>query len=321
MRTLSPLAFALGVALAAATAAAPAFAEPAAASDVVLLKNGGLLRGTISEYVPGSHVVLVTVAGETKRLGAAEVTYAGPAAGAPGAARGGGRAGPMPLVTVNAAEAPLRLRSDQGDVTFYVRTGESTGSAVTTGFGFGFGSRGSAVMPSTAFTSVHGRSYGRICVAPCEATVPAGSYMLALSKGGGSPIEAEEMVRVNGPSTLQGAYTSYAALRTAGIVVTVASLATGLYLAFTSFDRDAGCDEGDGSCGDVDTGRLLVGAGVVAGGSIVGGILAAKSDEVSIQVLPASAGALPWRAAAGGREPGRAPAAGALPGVSVAMTF
>jgi hypothetical protein len=335
MRTfLISFALAAGVALASTTAAPrPAYAQSAQANDVVMLRGGGLLRGTISEYTPGSHVTIVTVTGDTKRIEAANVTYAGPAANAPGAAKqggggGGGHRGPAG-VTVNAPEAPVQIRSEQDGVTFLVRTGESTGSAVTTGFGMGMGMgmgyggyRGGAMMPSSAFTSVHGRSYGRVCTAPCEATVPAGSYSMALTKGNGAPVEVEEMVQVSGPSTLQGTYTSYAALRTAGTIVSIASVLGGGFLVFTSFDRVEKCD--GAGCRqeiDVDSTKLIVGGVVLIGGAIGGGIMAGKSDEATVRVLPAASGALPGRATAWGSDRSRAPAGGALPGLSVAVTF
>lgn len=331
MRTfVSSLVLAAGVALTSLTAAPrPASAQSAQPNDVVMLKSGGLLRGTISEYVPGSHVTIVTVTGDTKRINASEVTFAGPAEKAPGAGRGGGgrghggHRGPSGM-TVNAPEAPVQLRSEQDGVTFLVRTGESTGSAVTTGFGMGFGYRGSAMMPSTAFTSVHGRSYGRVCTAPCEATVPAGSYSMALTKGNGSPIEVEDMVRVDGPSTLQGTYTSYSALRTAGSVLGIASVVGGIILVFTSFDRVEKCQ--GNVCEDdieVDRTKLIVGGVVLIGGGIAGSVMASKSDEASIRILPAASGALPGRATAwGASDRGRAPAGGtALPGLSLVATF
>jgi hypothetical protein len=331
MRTFfSSLVLAAGVALASLTAAPrPASAQSAQPNDVVMLKSGGLLRGTISEYVPGSHVTIVTVTGDTKRINASEVTFAGPAEKAPGAGRGGGgghghggHRGPSGM-TVNAPEAPVQLRSEQDGVTFLVRTGESTGSAVTTGFGMGFGYRGSAMMPSTAFTSVHGRSYGRVCTAPCEATVPAGSYSMALTKGNGSPIEVEDMVRVDGPSTLQGTYTSYSALRTAGSVLGIVSVVGGIILAVTSFDRVEKCQEN--ICEEdieIDKTRLIASGVVLLGGGIAGSIMANKSDEASIRILPAASGALPSRTTAwGSSDRGRTPASGALPGLSVAVTF
>ncbi len=329
MRTLPSFALAAGVALASLAAAPrPARAQGAQASDVVMLRNGGLLRGTISEYVPGSHVVLVTVAGETKRVGAAELKYAGPAAGAPGAAgpatsQGGGRGG-RGTVTVNAPEVPVRLQANHDEVTFHLRTGESTGSAVTTGFGMGFGYRGGAgAMPSMAITNMHGRSYGRVCTAPCEATAPAGTYSMALSKGNnGTPVETEEMVRIDGPSTLQGTYTSYATLRGVGVAVVVASLIGGGYLIYTSFDSEEVCQ--GGLCADetkVDKTQLIGGSALLIGGTILGSVLSGKSDEASIRVVPAASGALPGRAQTAWASDRARPASGPLPGLSVAVTF
>jgi hypothetical protein len=320
MRTFLSFALATGFTLASLAAPRSAGAQSAQANDVVMLRNGGLLRGTISEYVPGSHVLMVTVTGETKRIKAAEVSYAGPSSGAPNAAPNGGRNRPS-LVTVNAAEAPVKLRSEQPEVTFYLRTGESMGSAVTTGFGMGYGYRGASMMPSTAFTSVRGRSYGRVCTAPCEATVAAGSYSMALSKGNGSPIEAEELVRVDGPSTLQGTYTSYAGLRVAGFAVGLASIIAGGYLVISSFGTKDVC-EGNfcQSEVDVDTTRLVLGSVVLVGGSIAGSVMAGKSDETSIRVLPAASGALPGRGSVAASDRQRA-GSGPVPGVSVALSF
>jgi hypothetical protein len=49
-----------------------------AAPDAVKLKNGGLLRGTISELIPGKSVVLITATGEVRTIPMEEVEYAGP---------------------------------------------------------------------------------------------------------------------------------------------------------------------------------------------------------------------------------------------------
>jgi hypothetical protein len=47
------------------------------APDVVRLKNGGLLRGTISELVPGDFVSIVLITGESRKVPYADVQYAG----------------------------------------------------------------------------------------------------------------------------------------------------------------------------------------------------------------------------------------------------
>lgn len=58
-----------------AAPAAPAAIPP----DVVLQKDGGMLRGTISELIPGDVVVITLSSGEQRRIAMANVEYAGPA--------------------------------------------------------------------------------------------------------------------------------------------------------------------------------------------------------------------------------------------------
>src|SRR5262245_37595241 len=53
--------------------------------DVVLLKNGGMLRGTISELVPGEFVAITIGSGEVRKLPMSDVRYAGPASQMPAA--------------------------------------------------------------------------------------------------------------------------------------------------------------------------------------------------------------------------------------------
>lgn len=314
---------ALGTGAAATSVSTQAHAQQtqAAPPDVVKLKNGGILRGTIAELVPGGTVTIVTMTGETKKIPMAEVQYAGPAAGMPGAAPPATPApasGPRPLIQVNGRDAPLYLRSSQSEVTFYMRTSTSEGSSVSTGAMVG--SRGfGAVGGGTSVFS--GRTYARICTAPCEATVPAGQYTLALSKGTGNPVEDEQLVRVDGPATLAGKYTSYAGLRAAGFVITLASVVTGFYLIFTSFGKEE-CDAATNVCDrKVDQSRLFTGLGVTIGGAIIGGIMGSKGDDAEIRVIPGATGAIAPRNALWANERGAAAVSAPLPGLTLAATF
>jgi hypothetical protein len=63
----------LGLAL---TLSSQTFAAPP--SDLVRLKNGGMVRGSIIELVPGSFVVVELKNGETRRFEMNDVEYAGP---------------------------------------------------------------------------------------------------------------------------------------------------------------------------------------------------------------------------------------------------
>ena len=297
---------------------AVAFASPAAAQqgvppDVVMMKNGGVLRGTIAELNPQGSVTIVTITGDKRVIAMGEVSYAGPSASMPGASApppASAAGGPKPLIQLNARDAPLHLRATQPEITFHLKMTDSTGTTV--GVGAGFGARSSMGFGGVA--SFSGRTYARICTAPCDATLPAGQYTLALSRGNGQPIETDGMTGFNGPATLQGRYTSYAALRTTGIVVTIAAIVAGGYLAITAVHS---CTDTDPSCDQVDKGRLLTGAGILIGGSIIGAIMSSKSDESDIAVLPAATGGLALPKAAIVAERG----AGTVPGMTLSGRF
>ncbi len=190
--------------------AAPAPAAGVAAKDLVLLKNGGMLRGTISELVPDDYVVVVTVAGETKRYPMSQVRYAGPAERAPD---GGGEAPPAqssagkrpdevrPAITVQAGEARVRLVSDPPGQTFYKRV--------------------STAMIVGAHSGIRAAGYDEICTAPCQATLPSGTHTLAMSEPGGGPAEAEPVTLPEGSSVLRGEYHSRKGLRVAGWITLI----------------------------------------------------------------------------------------------------
>src|SRR3954469_19088327 len=130
------------------SAALPAYAEgggsqaseASEAKDVVRLKNGGLLRGTISELNPGQSVTIVTAAGKTRELPMSDVGYAGPAARDPGADAKPGSESEYgyltgdasktePAVTVIGQRADLRLTGETAGITFH----RQAGSAVAIG--------------------------------------------------------------------------------------------------------------------------------------------------------------------------------------------
>src|SRR5688572_18527288 len=66
-------------------ATAPVAPASAVGADVVHLNNGGMVRGSVSEYLPGSHVVIMTATGESMRFTAAEIASVNVGAGTPAA--------------------------------------------------------------------------------------------------------------------------------------------------------------------------------------------------------------------------------------------
>jgi hypothetical protein len=282
---------------------APPAAAPSAspAPDVVRLKNGGLLRGTIAELEPGKQVTIVLVTGDRRTVSMDEVQYAGAASEAPKPADAAAPpAAPAPstatdnavrpLVTVRAAEARLQLRAAEPDTTFYVRTAVAGGT--------------------------HGSiyAYDRICTAPCEASMPAGSYEMALSQRGGAVRGAPAPVAFQGESTLQGSFESRMGLRMLGLGIAIAGGAGGIYLMSSATSTHQSCTSYGTASGstatscydlpETDATQAIIGS-TVAIASVTTGVLMMIfiKDKAIISVspgAPASGAATPRKDVASG---------------------
>lgn len=258
--------------------ARPASAEPAAAPptapsvpDIVVLNDGSMFRGTISEKT-AEHVEILLVSGKLRTFAISEVRFAGPSSNyeaippKPDSESGAApdskpQKGPdvVPMVTVRAQEARLSLRSMPPEVTFYRRS--ATAEAI-----LGGGS-------NTAVARAVG--YDEMCTAPCEVAMPAGRHQLALSFDGGTPVNAPSVLVVGGNSTLNARYESHQGTRTVGTVVGLASLIIGPIIIISAADDP-----------QFSTATLLLGSGVMVGGTIVGVALRAADDEANIEVVP-----------------------------------
>jgi hypothetical protein len=252
---------------------------------VVRLSNGGILRGTVTEYLPGSHVVIVTAAGESKRFAAAEIASvttgdappAAPAApvlpvepqAAPAsvAAPVAPVAAPPPVTTpglqtravVHAGDARFRFESHEPGLTLHLRTGTAISS------------RGVAAT-----------GYEPICAAPCEASLPAGTHEFGISLGGGLPVGVSDPLRLNGGETLDGFMGSRKKLRMAVLAAGGLIAVTGLVLILKnpkSFNEDSTTET-----------RRNAGFGVAFGGIFfgVGGLVLIR-DKPVLRVRPAAA--------------------------------
>jgi hypothetical protein len=302
-----------------AFAEAPATAAPAAESapsansgaDIVRLKNGGVVRGKISELLPGSSVTIVSASGKTHEFQMTEVSYAGPESQDPTAAAAPAAPPPpappkpkpaaasewsnqssndaKPYVTVHGAQANLHLESDPPGLTFH----REASSAIA------FGRGGVA----------HATGYERLCTSPCDISLPAGTETLALSKDGKSPVEAGSVSFPAGDSQILGSYQSNTGIRVAGVVIIVASAVAGGALIFTS-SKDGSCDSYGYCSKTLDTTQLALGTVVLAGGSLLGIGLVMVSDSGSVQVAPRGQTPLP--------EPN---ARLRLPGLALRSTF
>jgi hypothetical protein len=258
------------------TAETPSDAATGASAplDVVLLKDGGMVRGTIAEIVAGEQVTILTMAGKTRTFMMTEVAYAGPASKMPSQEP---KAKPdpepnevsrdkvKPLVTVHGKEANLSLVGKGSGITFHRRSA----SAIGTG--------------GTAF------GYDVMCTAPCDVSVPSGTYRLGLSHKGGGAVEVEEDVVVSsGHSTIEGEYIDRSGTRTLGWVVFGASLAS--FMVVPGLFETEECEDRPYSgrqCKDVipDTG-WIVGGAVSLGGMIASMFMTLTPDQARISVSP-----------------------------------
>jgi hypothetical protein len=288
------------VALAGALPVSSAFAQdqtaaaaPAMPADVVKLKDGSMYRGAIMELVAGDHVDLRLASGELKRFAMSDVKYAGAAASevtAPpraepppperGTEHAAGPAPIRPLVTLEAEAAKVHFVGDSPEIDFHIRTGEATVG------GWGWGAHGGFAYGG----SVH--SFDHICTAPCDVTLPKGRHRLALSQGGRTPIEFNEAIDIEGPSTVRGTYVSYHGTRMGGVVIMVVGGLVGLGVMYAGMARtkqDCSVPSITGSCSnlpDVDMGMVFGGLGIATASTLIGLILVFKHDEATIEVTP-----------------------------------
>lgn len=259
----------LGQAQAEETAAAPS-GDAAGAKDIVRLKNGGLVRGTIGELMPGESVTITTTAGKTREFPMAEVDYAGPAdkdptAGAEPATAA--QAAPAtktarPYVTVKGEIARLHLVSDPVGLTFHRKSGSATSG------------------------EVQAAGFDRLCTAPCDIEIPAGTEELSLSKPDKDPNKPKSVTLPAGDSELVGTYESNAGARIAGFILMIGGAGLGTFLLIKSLPSDG--DDG------VNTGLLIPAVALTVGGSIGGAVLMMQKDSSSFEVRRKDAAELSW---------------------------
>ncbi len=274
-----------------ASADVPAAPSSAATSfpDVIMLKDGNMVRGTIVELDKTKEVTIQTPTGKTRTIPMTEVEYAGPEANRPRAAAAPPALPPPPpppqvasrpqppVQPVGRAEVPVRFTANMPNVTLHVRTGSSVANT------YGFTSRGTMMSGVSV-----GRAYADVCVAPCETSLPVGSLPLALSYRDGNPIEASGAIPVRGPSRIHGEYTSYAGTRLAGLFTMLGGAIAGTIILVTA----RGPDDRYGQPTYNNT-QAIPGAIVLFGGVLVGTILMFKRDEIQIGIAPLAAPAAP----------------------------
>lgn len=212
--------------------------------DVVRLRDGGLFRGTISQYEPGRHVVIVLPNGEERRFEAAQIEFAGPAAEMPApsapaptpappaqAPAPPAQGPPAPLVVQIAPPLafPVRFESERPQLQIFRIVGAEQRLRVTaTQYG------ASSYLESNAI-------FERVCTTPCEVPFLPGFYGLGVSGGGGIVRPGDPALHVAGPTRVHVAWTDRELMRIIGFAVAIAGGvlgAAGLIGGLTAFVQD-----------------------------------------------------------------------------------
>jgi hypothetical protein len=254
-----------------ASAAEPT-ADPTIA-DVVELRSGLVLRGTIVERDPNGVVVIRTATGALRSFPMGEVTYAGPA----------DKSAPMPSHGTRNTAGPR----DEGEGEGELVSVELVASNPNASF---------HVRNATAFSGGYAAvGYKPLCSSPCKTRLPVGVVNLAVSEGKGLPVESSEVLRLEGPSRVDTDYDARSGRRALGWTMLLggaALMATGPLLARSEY-QDCKSYGGSPSCvtrHDTDT-DVLVGTGVGGGLlMIVGSFLALAPPSVRFHVTPLARG-------------------------------
>jgi hypothetical protein len=253
---------------------APQEAAPVG-TDVVKLLDGSVYRGTIVEFVPRDHVTLRIATGEVRRFRMADVYYQGDEATQPGRTPNAPQRQTRAPAARERAESedgvPVHVVSNDPDLALLVESSQATAGYLTA------------------------KGYRDVCIAPCGAVLPAGTYHMALSSHGGRPVAVSEPVQIEGPSTLQTSYESRAGTRAAGIVITALGGATGLVLIIAGeLHTTNECTAGSDSCTfptlSPDTGLMLAGVATLVVGTLIGVTLILQHDQSTVQVVPLQEG-------------------------------
>jgi hypothetical protein len=285
-------------------------AQVVAPPDVIRLKSGGMVRGTVVRAVPGSPYKIQLADGTFMEIAEADVASVGPgeakakpaaaaplgagpptpAAGADAPVLGGliestPQAPPLPPPPPHAGEpvavgiggatayvpqVRLRLSAFDPGATFSLLTDTTDFRAA--GLAVGRGGPVPVAMGGTA------ENFQRLCTAPCEVSLPRGVHKLALTLPDGRMARTESLI-LERDSGVEARYVSKAGVRTAGWIILLGGTLLGTLMIF---HNEEDCDGFD-IC-ELEF-PLLVPGTILATASIVTGmVMALQFDRVDAQV-------------------------------------
>jgi hypothetical protein len=247
------------------------------APDIVRLRNGGILRGTISELVPGDYVTLVLITGETRKVAYSDVLYAGVAnaeAGAPPApVAPASIAPPSPAASARAGSAAASPAIPSGGTQPFavLHADESIVSVVSKRDGITLSRRSGSASGSAGRYRAEVTGYDELCTTPCQISLPAGTHTFAVAKPGGKPLEADPVTLPSGKATMTVSVIDRTAARVGLGVLGAAGLISGFALVLSDSGGSAGSPDivGPLVLGALGTGVLVLAFGISDGASVV----------------------------------------------------
>ena len=262
------------------------------------------MRGAIMATDENGSVRFLNPEGETKTYTKNEYDYAGSASGAPAVAAGAkandqavavdsSKSKAAKSETTNAStqrntraltndrESEVRLTSNIPNVTFFVKSSESTVAAS------GFATNG---MLFTVTGTVG--TFNRLCSAPCTANLRNGTYLLGLSLDGGEVVPVSSSVTVNQYTTLNGNYSSNFTARLVTRIAGTGLLVGGVILTFIGLSHEEKQCFGTVCTDTIKADSTQVFAGVTMAVVGVCGLIVAQwllTDSAEIEVSQRSA--------------------------------
>lgn len=247
-----------------------ALAQSAAPPDVVVLKDGSRYRGTIAELIKNGPVTIVLITGETRKLKAADISYAGPSANEPGASTPSSSAAAEapwpPVVSAEAPVVPLTPAPAAPPAAVAAEAPVAEPERVKIRL---FSNRDNAEV----FAQRPGKRFRKLCLAPCVRELAPAVYNIGVRFNPEGEIQRLRSVVLDQPVTVEVDYRSRNGLRGAGgLVVGIAALTAALSFFYLAVAKDP-TDE---------LAYVGIGTGVV--GSVVGIALLTVDDAVVLTV-------------------------------------
>ena len=142
------------------------------------------------------------------------------------------------------------------------------------------------VTAGTISASSVENEFQRICLAPCEVSMPAGADTLAVAQTAGGEGFPQSVGAVNlpaGRSRVTFNYKDHGTVRYTGKVVFGAGLIGGLTYLLVKAGSYSNC-AGDDACKNSALDGMLLGGGIFLGTTLVGGLMMSVGDSVEVKV-------------------------------------